>query len=44
MPELKEALEDLMAASADMFSRFRVDINLTEHGVEFATSATLKDK
>ena len=43
MPELKEALEKMMTAPADIFARFKVDMVLTENGVEFTTDATLKD-
>jgi hypothetical protein len=43
MPELKQALENLMEAPADLFSRFRFDVRFTEHGVELQSNATLQD-
>lgn len=43
MPELQEALQDIVSAPRDIFSRFRVDVQFTANGVEIISTASLKD-
>lgn len=43
MPEFQAALQDLVSAPRDIFSRFRVDVQFTGNGVEFISTATLHD-
>ena len=43
VPEINEAVQELMAAPAELFDRFKVDMVFTENGAEFVSSATLKD-
>lgn len=42
-PELQEAIQDLMTAPGNMFSRFKVDVEFTGNGVEIISNARLND-
>jgi hypothetical protein len=42
-PELQEAIQDLMTAPGNMFSRFKVDVQFTGNGVEIISKANLND-
>ena len=41
-PAMAEAIQELVLAPQDIFSRIKVDVYFTEHGFEIATDATLK--
>jgi len=41
-PAMAEAIQELVLAPQDIFSRIKVDVYFTEHGFEIASDATLK--